>query len=269
MSDAKIILITGANTGIGYQVVRALYSADKPYTVLVAARSIAKAQDAIRSISAEFPESSNKLSPLVVDVESDESIENAYQEVQREFGRVDALVNNAGANFDALIASKTLTPRAAWAKSWDVNVTGAQILTSTFIPLLLKSTDPRLLFVTSGTSTLLGSERRNLPVDRSPEAGWPKSNSGVISAASYRSAKTGLNMMMREWERILKNDGVKVFAISPGFLATGLGGAGPEQLRKFGAGEPEVAGPLFRDVLEGRRDGDVGRVVNRDGVQEW
>ncbi|RDW67273.1 putative short chain dehydrogenase [Aspergillus mulundensis] len=267
MSDTRIVLITGANTGIGYQVVRALYSADKAYTVLVGARSLSKSQDAISAIQTEFPESTNKLAPLVVDVESDESIERAHDEVARTFGRVDALVNNAGANFDSLIPSK-LSPRQAWNKSWDVNVTGAQVLTSTFIPLLLQSTDPRLLFVTSGTSTLIGSQRRNLPVDRSPEAGWPKSAAG-ISAASYRSAKTGLNMMMREWERMLKNDGVKVFAISPGFLATGLGGVGAQQLRAFGAGEPEVAGPLFRDVIEGRRDGDVGRVVSRDGVQEW
>ncbi|KAL5048678.1 hypothetical protein BDW71DRAFT_177265 [Aspergillus fruticulosus] len=268
MADSKIVLITGANTGIGYQVVRALYSADKPYSVIVGARSLSKAQDAIRAIQTEFPASSNKLTPLVVDVESDESIEKAYAEVQGTFEKVDALVNNAGAQFDPLIASNKLTLREAWNKSWDVNVTGAQVLTSTFIPLLLKSTDPRLLFVSSGTSRLTSNDGLFLPIDRSPGAGWPKSKA-EINAASYRSAKTGLNMMMREWERTLKNDGVKVFAISPGFLATGLGGLGAEALKRFGAAEPEVAGPLFRDVLEGRRDGDAGKIVNRDGVQGW
>jgi NAD(P)-dependent dehydrogenase (short-subunit alcohol dehydrogenase family) len=133
---------------------------------------------------------------------------------------------------------------------------------------LLKSADPRLLFVTSGTSILNRSEGFALPIDRSPEPGWPKSKA-AIDVASYRSAKTGLNMMMREWERTLKNDGVKVFAISPGFLATGLGGLGAEALRKFGASQPETAGPLFRDVIEGRRDADAGRIVKKDGVQEW
>jgi NAD(P)-dependent dehydrogenase (short-subunit alcohol dehydrogenase family) len=39
-------------------------------------------------------------------------------------------------------------------------------------------------------------------------------------------------MLMREWAKTLKNDGVKVFAISPGFLATGLAGIGAEQLKK-------------------------------------
>lgn len=39
-------------------------------------------------------------------------------------------------------------------------------------------------------------------------------------------------MLMREWRRLLLNDGVKVWAISPGFLATGLAGAGAEKLKQ-------------------------------------
>ncbi|KAL4804069.1 hypothetical protein BDV18DRAFT_166254 [Aspergillus unguis] len=262
MADATIVLITGANTGIGYQVVRTLYSADKPYTVIAAARSISKAQDAIDEIQKEFPASSNTLAPIVIDVESDESIQKAFEQVQAKYGRVDALVNNAGAQFD----STALSTREAWNKSWDVNVTGTHILTDTFVPLLLKSSSPRILFVTSGTSTLAGSESRSLPVDQSPAAGWPKTG---LSVPAYRSAKTGLNMMMREWERLLKNDGVKVFAISPGMLATGLMRIDVETMKRMGAGDASVAGPLFRDIIEGERDGDAGKVVNKDGVQPW
>lgn len=54
----------------------------------------------------------------------------------------------------------------------------------------------------------------------------------MVPLTAYRSSKTGLNMLMREWVRILRNDGVKVWCLSPGFLATGLGGAGPEALKK-------------------------------------
>jgi NAD(P)-dependent dehydrogenase (short-subunit alcohol dehydrogenase family) len=64
-----------------------------------------------------------------------------------------------------------------------------------------------------------------------PDAGWPKP-SKLNPTDAYRSSKTGLNMMMRQWYRILKKDGVKVFAVSPGFLATGLAGIGPETLKK-------------------------------------
>ena len=76
-------------------------------------------------------------------------------------------------------------------------------------------------------------------------------------------------MMMLEWDRVLTPECVCVFAISPGFLATGLGEVGADTLRKVGAGEPRVGGELIRDVVEGKRDADKGVVVSRDGVQPW
>lgn len=158
-----------------------------------------------------------------------------------------------------------MSMREMWNASWNVNTTGTQMMTSTFIPLLLQSRNPRLLFMTSGTSTLSGTENMNLAVNQYPPKGWPKT---AFNITAYRSAKTGLNMLMREWYRMLKEDGVKVWCISPGFLATGLGG-NAELLRKMGAQDPVVAGVLVRGVLEGERDGDVGKVVNRDGVQDW
>ncbi|KAL2868947.1 putative short chain dehydrogenase [Aspergillus lucknowensis] len=265
MADSKIILITGANTGIGFEVVKALYSADKPYTVLVGSRTASKAQDAISAIQTEFPSSTNQLVPLVVDIESDESIQKAHDEVASKFGKLDALVNNAGAQFDRDITSGALTEREAWNKAWNVNTAGTQVTTTTFTPLLLKSGDPRILFVTSGASSLNNTVHRKLRMDHSPDAGWPKTG---ISVTSYRSAKTGLNMLMREWDRLLKNDGVKVWAVSPGLLATGLGGS-VQAMKAMGAEDASVAGPFFRAILEGERDGDVGRVVTRAGVQEW
>ena len=170
-----------------------------------------------------------------------------------------------GAQLDQQLASGALTMRQMWAQSWNVNTVGAQILTSAFIPLLLRSSNSRLLFITSGTSTLAGTENQSLAVNKYPPKGWPKIGSHI---PAYRSSKTGLNMMMREWYRLLKEDGVKVWAVSPGFLATGLGGN--EQANKgAGAGDPAPAGDFVRSVLEGGRDGDVGLVVMRDRVQAW
>ncbi|KAK9368813.1 hypothetical protein V1509DRAFT_621525 [Lipomyces kononenkoae] len=262
---SKIVLITGANTGIGFQIVRALCSSERAYDILVGGRSLSKAQDAINSIKEEFPSSSSKLFPIQVDIEQDHSIQHAFNEVQSKFGRLDALVNNAGAQFDQKYLAGQLNQREMWNLSWNVNTTGTQIITSTFIPLLLQSSDPRLLFITSGTSTLAGHENLALPVNRSPAKGWPKAG---FSIPAYRSAKCGLNMLMREWHRTLKEDGFKVFSISPGFLATGLGG-NPEASKKMGAGDPAIAGPFIRSVLEGQRDEDAGKVLTKDGVQPW
>ena len=161
-----------------------------------------------------------------------------------------------------------MTLRQAWNSSWDTNTAGTYILTHALAPLLIKSSNPRLLFITSGTSTLAGTEDSSSRLSVAPPAGWPKTNT-FLPLSAYRSSKTGMNMMAREWERELRNDGVKVFLVNPGLLATGLGDFGQEHLRKLGAGEADVGGMLVGDVVEGKRDTDVGKVIMRVGVQAW
>lgn len=264
----RVIFITGANTGIGFQIVRALYGSSKEsYQILLGSRSLTNAHSAMEAVKAEFPSSTNMIKPIQIDIEDDQSIQTAYSEVKSQLGKVDVLINNAGAQFEQqFMAGKIPSERELWNKSWSVNTTSTQVVTTTFIPLLLQSADPRLLFITSGTSTLAGTVNMDLAVNQSPSQGWPKP--GFIGVPAYRSAKTGLNMLMREWHRILKKDGVKVWAISPGWLATGLG-AGPEASRKMGASDPVVVGPFIRSVVEGERDDDVGMVLTKDGIQAW
>lgn len=68
---------------------------------------------------------------------------------------------------------------------------------------------------------------------------------------------------------MLHEDGVKLWCISPGLLATGLGGD-PAMLKKMGWQDPEVAREIIRNVLEGERNGNVGEVILKDGgVQPW
>ena len=88
--------------------------------------------------------------------------------------------------------------REAWNASWNVNTTGTQIITATFIPLLLKSQTPRLVFMASGTSTLTGTENFQAPINKTPAVGWPKTGlTFQNNIPAYRSAKCGMNMMMR------------------------------------------------------------------------
>lgn len=235
--DKKVVFITGANTGLGLEIVKALYKSTQSFNIIIGTRSLSKGETAVAAIQQEIPSSLTSLSVVQLDLASDESIEKALSTIELKFGRLDILVNNAGAGFDGALRDGELSIREAWNKSWDSNVSGTQVLTSGAVPLLLKSNDPRLLFITSGTSTLTMTEKFDHPVlqriNASPAPGWPKAKE-VNPIASYRSTKTGLNMMMRQWHRILLNDGVKVWAVSPGFLATGLGGVGVERLKKVG-----------------------------------
>ncbi|KAK5311740.1 hypothetical protein LTR70_008599 [Exophiala xenobiotica] len=272
-SDKQIILITGGNAGLGLEAVRALAKTSTPYEIIVGCRTRSKGEDAIKQLQSEF-QTSSTLSTLQIDLESDDSIEKAVQEITSKHGQLDVLINNGGASFDPQIASGNMSIRDAFNKSWDVNVSGTHVLTHHAVPLLLKAPNPRLMFVTSGTSSMHETIAPDMPppvkrINASPEAGWPKL-AGLNPITTYRSSKTGLNMLMREWARLLKNDGVKVWAISPGFLATGLGGIGQDKLRQMGALEPHIGGEFIRDVVQGKRDEDVGKIVRNDGVvQPW
>lgn len=96
MDQPTIVLVTGANTGLGFEIVKALYSSGKAYEVLVGGRSLVKAEEAANAIKKEVPSTRSKIWPMQIDIEDDESIQRIFDDVQSKFGRLDALVNNAG-----------------------------------------------------------------------------------------------------------------------------------------------------------------------------
>lgn len=138
-------------------------------------------------------------------------------------------------------------------------------MTWTFVPLLLKSADPRLLFVT-GLSAINQASKEYFPTPPQP-AGWPKNVS--FETIGYRCTKCALNMLMLDYNHKLKADGVKVWAVAPGMLATNLGGMGPEFAAKMGAKPASLGGDFIKTVVEGARDADVGKAVQRDGFMDW
>lgn len=98
-------------------------------------------------------------------------------------------------------------------------------------------------------------------------AGWPKKID--FETIGYRCSKTAMNMMMLDWNHKLKEDGIKVFSVSPGFCATGLGSVGSDLLEAMGAVHPSEGGQRLLDVAEGKRDADAGKVLDKDGFLPW
>ncbi|QIW99566.1 hypothetical protein AMS68_005084 [Peltaster fructicola] len=269
-SNKAIVLITGANTGLGYEAVKALLATSESH-ILLGTRSIQKGQDAIAKLQSEVPNSKSTIEVLQVDVTSDESIEKAFNEVSSKHDHLDVLVNNAGVNLERDAQDGKLSLREAWMGMWSTNVVGAHIMSHTFMPLLIKSKTPRLIFITSGTSSLIETQNFDGPLARinaSPKAGWPKP-AEANPVIGYRSSKTGMNMLVTQWARVLREDGVKVFAVSPGFLATNLNSLSGDALRKMGAIEPHIGGEFLRDVIVGRRDDQTVRMIRKDAVQPW
>ena len=284
MASSKAVLVTGGNSGIGYETVKALLESKEPYHVLLAARSAAKASAAVESLRKDCPETANVVEPVEVDLNSDDSIERAFAEVQRSPGRLDVLINNAGtclipaisrvfceahvtpgATFDLEYLAGRVSQREAFTKAYDVNVAGTHVLTTAFMPLLIAAPDPRLIFV-AGLANMQQASERYFPTPPQP-AGWPKPKMEFDTIA-YRCSKVALNMLMLDWNHKLSADGVKVWAVGPGFLATNLG-AVPEKAREMGAGHPSIGAKLLRSVVEGERDADVGKIVVKDGLSRF
>lgn len=153
--------------------------------------------------------------------------------------------------------------RESFNKSYDLNVSGANVVTWTFMPLLLKSTDPRLIFV-AGLSQMTQAAESYFPTPPQP-AGWPKKLE--FDTIGYRCSKTALSMLMLDWNHKLKEDGVKVFSVSPGFCATGL--MGEEVMKAMGAVHPSEGGQRLLAVAEGKRDRDAGRIIDKEGLLPW
>ena len=133
------------------------------------------------------------------------------------------------------------------------------------MPLLLKSSNPRLIFIT-GLGTFSSCAVGKFPLPPDLNLGWPKKLS--FETVGYRCSKTALNMLMLDYHWKLKADGVKVWCVGPGFLETDLG-----DMRDFGkahgAGHPSAGGEMVRTVVEGERDADVGKYVVKAGIQEF
>ena len=84
----------------------------------------------------------------------------------------------------------------------------------------------------------------------------------------YSSSKAALNMLMVGYHKDLKEQGIRVFGVSLGFLATDF--AGPaDVMRQMGAIEASRGAEVVVDVVVGKRDGSVGQIVSDEGVLPW
>lgn len=181
----------------------------------------------------------------------DQSVDAAAEYVSAKYGRLDALVNNAGINDFNPVRRENLRRVLA------TNVVGATSVTEAFLPLLRKSEEPRLVFVSSSMGSLTGASDKNSPYYRPV-------------ATEYRTSKVALNMIMVQYHHILGLEGknFKVLAADPGINATNLTGDA-NSLRARGASEPHVGGGIIAATVKGERDEDLGKMVGAYGVSPW
>ncbi|KAG9517120.1 NAD(P)-binding protein, partial [Aureobasidium melanogenum] len=247
MDSKPLILITGANQGLGYYATQQL-AATGNYHILLGSRDLHKADKAIESLVTDQSSKVNKadLTPIQIDVTDDESISAAAARVEHDFGSLDMLLNNAGIAA-AQSASADQTLRQAYLQQFDTNVAGAAAVTETFLPLLHKGQSKRIAFVSTGLSSLQKADDGSQSVSKFP---------------IYRTTKTALNMVMLYYARTLEDQGFVVGAPAPGFCATNLN-------NHSGKKDPRDGARLLVEALLGRKEDVHARVFSEGGREPW
>jgi NAD(P)-dependent dehydrogenase (short-subunit alcohol dehydrogenase family) len=194
----KIALVTGANKGLGLEIVKQL--AAQGYTVLLGAREN-KAQGPAKTLA----DAGMDVLPVRLDVTSLQDITSAAAMIEDKFGKLDALVNNAG----IMNESKGETTAETLREVYETNVIGAFELTRHLLPLLKKSAAGRIV----NQSSILGSLEN---VSSGGAGGWL--NPG------YCSSKAAMNMLTVVLAQQLKDTKIKVNAAHPGWVKTDMGG---------------------------------------------
>jgi NAD(P)-dependent dehydrogenase (short-subunit alcohol dehydrogenase family) len=234
---------SGANQGIGFETAKNLLLSSSTYHVLIGSRDITKGMEA--ALSLDSLPIKGTVTAVQIDVTDDVSVDAAARHVKDTFGRLDILINNAGIG-----ARHNTSARDAMREVLAVNVVGVVSVTEAFLPLLRKSSAPRLIFVSSTTGSIMYAADPNSPLHGG-------------GAMDYRSSKAALNMLMVLYWNRLERDGFKVFGANPGLIATNFHGGGRP------GSEPAVGGERIAAIVRGDRDADVGKVCNANGVLPW
>ena len=251
-SDKRIILITGCSSGIGYEASYTLANASPSHHVIFTARSPTKGKPALEEIQARKP--AGTLSWLELDVTSDASIEAAADAVGRDFGKLDVLINNAAITEPMRLHEQQQLKhdRETLRKVFDTNAFGPLLLTQAMEPLLKKSPDPVIIDVSTG----LGSVTMKADIE-GPYA--------PVLYDVYRGSKAAMNMFS-QCERYNFRKWAKVHTMSPGFVISNL--SGPEDLefrKKNGGLKPEFSAGLLLQIVEGKMDKDMGKLLDHEG----
>lgn len=212
----KSALVTGANKSIGFEVVRQL--AQKGIYVYLGSRNLANGIAAVNKLKAE---GLSNVEAIQLDVTSDQSVKNARTEIGDKIQALDILINNAGIYGDNPQGALTSTI-AQFKATYDANVFGVVRVTQAFIDLLQKSSEPRIVNVSSSQGSI------TLHSD-------PSYKYYDYKGAVYLSSKSAMNMYTVVLAYELRDSNFKVNAVCPGYTKTDFNGhRGPGSVENAG-----------------------------------
>ena len=214
----RIALVTGANQGVGLQVAKELVA--NGVTVFLGSRDIARGEAAAKTIG---------VTALQLDVTDQVSIAAAAGHIRSAFGRLDLLVQNAAISNTSRQPGQSIAEHAKTTRPsnvsfgeiravWDTNVFGVLAVYQAMLPLLRRSSDARIVNVSSGVGSLTANSDPSYPYH-------------AMFGPVYPASKAALNAITLAMMIELKSTAIKINLVSPEFTKTNLNGyAGTESV---------------------------------------
>ncbi|KAF3058490.1 (+)-neomenthol dehydrogenase [Daldinia childiae] len=237
-SGKTIVLITGGNSGIGYETVAALSSASADFHILLGCRSVEKGEAAVEQMKKEFGSAlKGTIQVIQIDITDRKSINTLKEKIETQFGRLDALINNGG----VLVH------------------TPMDILDALRISF---ETNPYIIYVSSEQGSVTQRNDPNVDIMHRRLRGEP-----------YRMSKAAINMLSACHRYNYAEWGCRVLAFNPGWCVSNLTGAEGREMRlKAGARDPKEPAHALASIIQGKRDADIeknGMVDVDEGVLPW
>ncbi|KAK4690229.1 hypothetical protein P7C71_g6509, partial [Lecanoromycetidae sp. Uapishka_2] len=153
----KVILCTGANQGLGFEIIYVSALRDPSATYILACRNVTAGHEAVQKL--RDMKITAALEVVQLDVTSDDQIEAAAEWAKKKYGRLDILINNAGIFKQG--ATSTLSLRDSYNHVLNTNLTSVAVITTIFLPLLHKSPAPKVINISSGLGSMTTRLARN------------------------------------------------------------------------------------------------------------
>ncbi|XP_068579784.1 C-signal-like [Cebidichthys violaceus] len=213
------ILVTGANRGIGLELVKQL--ADTAHIYACCRAPEGTGAEALRDLTTQYP---GKITILQLDTSDEDSISAAVQTVNEQIGAdgLNLLINNAAINKPGIPGPLSESGKKDMMEVYEINVVGPFLIAKMFLPLLQRAAEM--------ASTVKGDKmscRRSAIINMSSLAGsitiCPE-NFARAQMYPYRASKAALNMVTRCQSEDFKRHNILVAAVHPGWVRTEMGG---------------------------------------------